>query len=282
MRAARSRPAARHVLRSSRHVPAPRSRHRLPRPPAWRARACRARRSSVRRVEPTAGRRASSPSQPRMPAHRPRRSPHHSGAGLRRRGSPRRAGGLRVVQAADAYASRLRASSAGTGSMNRAAEAIMAALSVQSASGARARAGKRPAELAVGRNAPDDGDLLDSHGFDRSPEALGEGTHDRPLVGRREVGPTRGDSAFAQVSDGVEERRLDAGEGEVEARDPRHREGERIGVTVARQARRSAAPPGYGRPSSRAPLSKASPAASSRVVPRRSNVPRSRTASKSV
>ena len=110
---------------------------------AWRARAWRARRSSGRRAGRTAGRRAGSPSR-----RRPTRAARRRRSLLRPRGArPTRSShhadrSARVgLQAADAYASRARASGEGTGSVNRAAEAIMAALSVQSESGARAASG---------------------------------------------------------------------------------------------------------------------------------------------
>ena len=89
-------------------------------------------------------------------------------------------------------------------------------------------------------------------------------------------------SPLAEVAHGVEQRRLDAGEREVEPRHARDREAERLGIALAGQRVDLGAARDTARPSSRAPLSNASPAASSSVVPSRSNEPRSRTASSSV
>ena len=116
----------------------------------------------------------------------------------------------------------------------------------------------------------------------RLAQPPGECEDDRPLVRGGEIGAALGEAGVAQVADRVEQGRLDTREGEVEARHARDRETERLGIALRGRARRSRRRPGTASPSSRAPLSNASPAASSSVVPSRSNEPRRRTASRSV
>ena len=58
---------------------------------------------------------------------------------------------------------------------------------------------------------------------------------DRALVGRGEVGATRVELRVAEVAHGVEQRRLEPGEREVEPGHARDRERERLGVALARE-----------------------------------------------
>ena len=74
-------------------------------------------------------------------------------------------------------------------------------------------------------------------------EPADERAHDRALVGRGEIGAPRIDVRFAEVADGVEQRRLEAREREVEPGDAGDGERERLGVAL-RASRSIAAPPG--------------------------------------
>src|SRR5581483_7132687 len=93
------------------------------------------------------------------------------------------------------------------------------------------RAGERGAQLRVGGDAADDGDAVGAGALD----PVDERAHDRPLVGGGEVGAAALELVRRQVADGVEERRLDAGEREIEAVDARDREVVGLGVALARE-----------------------------------------------
>ena len=131
---------------------------------------------------------------------------------------------------AEARASSERYSGYGTGSVYRAAEAIIAALSVQSASGASAASGRARPQLRVGGDAADDRDRARRSGGLDPPD---ERAHDRPLVARGEVGAPRLELAGVQVAHRVEQRGLQPGEREVEPRHAGDREVVRLRVALA-------------------------------------------------
>ena len=80
--------------------------------------------------------------------------------------------------------------------------------------------GKGGSKLGVRGDAADDRDPLGTCRLCRLPRPLDEGADDRPLVGRGEVGAPPLCLLFAQVANGVEERRLQSREGEVTGPSP--------------------------------------------------------------
>src|SRR5438105_1334124 len=92
-------------------------------------------------------------------------------------------------------------------------------------------AGDRGTELRVGRDPADDGDPLRAGRLDSLERPPDQRADDRALVARGEVGAAPLELVGREVANGVEERRLQAGEGEVEARDARN--GERVGLRIA-------------------------------------------------
>ena len=106
------------------------------------------------------------------------------------------------------------------GSRKRAAEAIIAALSVQSASGASTASGSaaRSSEFAA---TPPTTAMRGEPELRRCfARPFDERTHDRVLVARREICTPFLQLGSRQLSHGVEQCGLQSGEGEVEARDP--------------------------------------------------------------
>ena len=158
-----------------------------------------------------------------------------------------------------------------SGSTQRAAEAIIAALSVQSSGGGTFSSTPSPAARSrstrVGRHAAAEREPRARLGRPARARRAGSAPR-RSRARRRRRGRRRARARLLlpQVAHRVEQRGLQAREGEVEARDARGgRERER--GRVARSAPASTAParPDSGSPSSRAPLSNASPG---RVVER--------------
>ena len=99
---------------------------------------------------------------------------------------------------------------------------------MHSSSGAKARVGKRRAELGVRRDAAHDGDPLETGRLGRRAQPLHERTHDRALVRRREVCPPGARvSTGSEIAYGVEKRGLEPGEREVETGHAGDREVER-------------------------------------------------------
>src|ERR687887_156502 len=91
------------------------------------------------------------------------------------------------------------------------------------------------AELRVRRDPADDGDPLGAgrlRGLERPPD---ERADDRALVARGEIGAAPLELLRREVADRVEERRLQAGEGEVEAGHARDGERVRLRVALARE-----------------------------------------------
>src|SRR5919198_200213 len=91
------------------------------------------------------------------------------------------------------------------------------------------------AELRVRRDPADDGDPLGAGrlgGLERPPD---ERADDRALVARGEIGAAPLELLRREVADRVEERRLQAGEGEVEAGHARDGERVRLRVALARE-----------------------------------------------
>src|SRR5919198_974117 len=91
------------------------------------------------------------------------------------------------------------------------------------------------AELRVRRDPADDGDPLGAgrlRGLERPPD---ERADDRALVARGEIGAAPLELLRREVADHVEERRLQAGEGEVEAGHARDGERVRLRVALARE-----------------------------------------------
>src|SRR5919206_253199 len=103
-------------------------------------------------------------------------------------------------------------------------------------------AGQRAAELRVGRDASDDGDPLGAGRLGGLERPADERADDRTLVARREVGPAPLELGGREVADGVEKRRLQTGEGEVEARHAGHGEGVGLRIALAREAVERGAP----------------------------------------
>ena len=106
-------------------------------------------------------------------------------------------------------------------------------MSVQSGSGASDGVGQRGAQLGVRGDAADDRDAL--AGCSAASEPLDERAHDRALVARGEIGAPRVELVRREVAHGVEQRRLEPGEREVEPGHARDREGERLRVALARE-----------------------------------------------
>ena len=144
----------------------------------------------------------------------------------RRAAAPQRRGRIRIDG---------KIAGAGIASAYRAAEAIIAALSVHSASGAKRGLRQRRAQLRVGRDPADDRDPLGADLRRRLASSADERADDRPLVARREVGPAALELLRAEVTHGVEQRRLQPREREVESRHAGDRERERL--RIARRAR---------------------------------------------
>src|SRR6266516_2208510 len=95
--------------------------------------------------------------------------------------------------------------------------------------------GQRRAELRVRGHAADDGDLLGARALRSLARPLDERADDGPLVARGEVGAPLVDLSVPKCANLVQERRLEAGEGEVEAGDARDREVVGVGVALAGQ-----------------------------------------------
>ena len=108
-------------------------------------------------------------------------------------------------------------------------------MSVQSERGAKHASCSAGAELGVRSHTTDHGDHPVSRLFRRLPESPAERVHDGVLVGRGKVGATALQLVLVELSHRVEQGSLDPREGEVEAWHARDREGERLGVAVARQ-----------------------------------------------
>src|SRR5919197_1333013 len=89
---------------------------------------------------------------------------------------------------------------------------------------------RRP-QLGVRRHAADDGDPLGARRLRRLERPPDERAHDRPLVARGEIGPAALELRGREVAHRVEQRRLEAGEGEVEA--GHARDGKVIGARIA-------------------------------------------------
>src|SRR5581483_3721917 len=102
--------------------------------------------------------------------------------------------------------------------------------------GRRGRAGEGAAQLGVRRDAADDRDPVAAGPLRRLLRPLDERAHDRALVRRGEVGAPRLELRLVEVAHGVEQRRLETGEGEVEAGDARDREVVRGRIAVPREA----------------------------------------------
>ena len=123
--------------------------------------------------------------------------------------------------------------------MNRAADAIIAALSEQSSGGARASrdaelaaaARRRLAQHRVSGNAADDGERAGAGRLDGLGRPLDQGADDRRLIGGGQVG-----GRAAAVANGAGERGLQAAEREVVAGAAHHRR--RKGVRGRVAARR--------------------------------------------
>ena len=97
-------------------------------------------------------------------------------------------------------------------------------------------AGHPLAQRAVGRDAAADREPVEAGLLERALDPQRERLDDRPLVGRGEVGAALGRPLLAEVADLVEQRGLQAGEGEVQAGDAaRDREGEGVRVALLRQ-----------------------------------------------
>ena len=140
----------------------------------------------------------------------------------------------------------------GEAGTSRAALAIIAALSVHSSRGGTFSSAPRPSRRSrsgpIGRHAAADGQAPQAGLLQRALGALGERLDDRVLVGGGEVGAALVRGVLAEVAHAVEQRGLQPGEGEVQAREARgDREVERAGVAVARPGARAP-----GRPGSRA------------------------------
>ena len=117
----------------------------------------------------------------------------------------------------------------------RAADAIIAALSVQSERGTKRASGKRGAKLRVGGDAADDRDRAVPGLFRGGVEPADEGADDRALVRRRKIRPSRRKLGLGEVAHRVEQRGLQPREGQVEAGNARDRERERVGVALPRE-----------------------------------------------
>ncbi len=150
--------------------------------------------------------------------------------------------------------------------MKRAAEAIIAALSVSQRQRRDRGIGQGGPELRVRGDTADDGDFRVAELLRGFPRAADEGSDDRPLVGSGEVGAAALELLRLQVSRRIEQRGLQAGEREVEAGHARDREVVGGRVAVAGEAVELAAA-GVAEAEQPRPLSNASPAASSSVVP---------------
>ncbi len=136
---------------------------------------------------------------------------------------------------------------------------------------ARAELGDCRAQRAVGGDAAAERDRLPSAPLQRPLQLRGQLPDDGRLEGGGEVGAARGDALGPELAAEVDEGRLEAAEAEVEAGVAGHRDRHLEGAgSPSAAASSSAGPPGKPSPSSRADLSKASPAASSRVWPRTS------------
>ena len=120
-------------------------------------------------------------------------------------------------------------------SVNRAADAIIAALSVQSASGASAASGSAARSSEFAATPPTTAIRLGRQVLGRRLRALDERPHDRALVRRGEIGAAALELVGSEVADRVEERRLEAREREVEPGNARDRERVGLGITLARE-----------------------------------------------
>src|SRR5581483_1376147 len=94
--------------------------------------------------------------------------------------------------------------------------------------------GKRGAQLRVRGYAADDRDPGRPELLRGLPRPLDEGADDRVLVARRQVGAAAVELFGVELAHGVEERGLDAGEGEIEAGDAGDGKGEGGRVALAR------------------------------------------------
>ena len=103
-------------------------------------------------------------------------------------------------------------------SVNRAAEAIMAALSVQSASGAAVASGREALSSEFAATPPTTATFVAPISPAACSRSLHERAHDRPLITRRQVRATALQLVRLQFLDRVQQRRLETGEREVEPR----------------------------------------------------------------
>ena len=109
-------------------------------------------------------------------------------------------------------------------------------MSVQSASGAAAASGSAARSSEFAATPPTIATCSRPACSAASRTRLDERAHDRALVRRGEVGAARFELRLVEVAHRVEQRRLEAGEREVEAVDARDREVVRLGIAVAREA----------------------------------------------
>ena len=117
----------------------------------------------------------------------------------------------------------------------RAADAIIAALSVQSERGAKRASGSAARSSEFGGDAADDRDRPVPGLSGGSVETADEGADDRALIRRREIRPSRRELGLGEVAHRVEQRRLEPREGQIVARNARDGERERLGVALARE-----------------------------------------------
>ena len=124
---------------------------------------------------------------------------------------------------------------AASGSTKRAAEAIIAALSVHSSSGASVASGSEARSSEFAATPPTTAIRSCAELPGRQARAIDEGADDRALVARGQVGAARLELVGRQPADRVEQRSLHAGEGEVETLETRDRKVERLRVAVRGQ-----------------------------------------------
>ena len=122
------------------------------------------------------------------------------------------------------------------GRAKRAADAIIAALSVQSARGAKRASGRAARSSEFAATPPTTASRVSAS---RAPgsglETADERPHDRALVGRREIRAPRLELRLGEVADGVEQRRLEAREREVEPGNAGDGKAKRLGIALARE-----------------------------------------------
>ena len=190
------------------------------------------------------------------------------GVGVERRGSPGYGSGVDVAR--------------GAGDHRR---VVGAQLARRDRAVGTPSAGQPLAQRAVGGDAAADREAVAGRSA-RARARRAARAPRRSRAGRRRRGRrgARGASLLAEVAHRVEQRGLQPGEREVQARRRccGDREVERRRVAVRARGARAAGRRGNGRPSRRAPLSNASPAASSSVAPSTSKPSWSSTRARSV